>query len=201
MHLFEDLTKNLTTATHEFLQPKVLKGAFLAFLILAGVASCTSCRHDVVQPVPIPTVVPTVEIPPLPAVQIVESQKASVTLPLSFQNQQTDNTSNYRLYANMTSKELLSLDSKEYLHSYEEFVLESIRSIKEQSAIVQSSQKTTINGQDLTIVESSKEAVTAWVWLTVKNGIGYTFTCGGLESSNQSLHDLCFGIANTILIK
>lgn len=204
MDLFKEFFTDIVTAGQEFMQPKVYKGAILAFIILGGVASCTSCRHDnVVPPAPVPTVVPTVVVPPLPSVQVVESKKASVVLPIVFQDQHPDTppNSDYRLFANMTGKELVSLDSQTYNHSYEEFVLEAIRFVKDQGGIVQSSTKTTVGGQDAVVIESSREGIVAWFWLTTKDGVGYTFTCGGQESAGPPLHDLCFGLANTISIK
>jgi hypothetical protein len=181
----------------ELMQPKVL---LLFLCILAGVVSCTSCRSDNVTP---PKPVPTVVVPPIPTNQSVESKKSSVIVPIEFQDQHPDiqPNSDYRLYANMSGKELISLDSQVYTSSYEEFVLEGIRSVRDQGGVVQSSEKVNINGQDMAVVESSKDGVIAWFWMTTKNGIGYTFTCGGPESSGQSLRDLCFGIANTFSIK
>ena len=203
MDLFTEFFKDIVTAGQEFMKPKVYKGAILAFLILGGVASCTSCRNDnVVPPAPVPTVVPTV-VPPLPSVQTVESKKASVVLPIVFQDQHPDTTpnSNYRLYANMAGKELVSLDSQPYTHSYEEFVLEAIRFVKDQGAVVQSSEKTFIDNRDMVVIESSREGIVAWFWVFTNDGVGYTFTCGGPETSGKPLHDLCFGLAQTITIK
>jgi hypothetical protein len=182
------------------LQPKVYTGAILALFTAVCIISCTSCRDD--KPVPTP-VVPTVIVPPLPAVQTVSAGKISVVIPVSFQDQHPDSVSesNYVLYADKTAGLLISLQSKTYPLSYDELVLEAIRANKDDDAAVQSANAITINGQDMTVVESLKENVVAWFFLTLKDGVSYNFSCGGAESETQLIHDFCFNAANSLKIQ
>jgi len=172
--------------------------------LLFCTASCTSCSKKNVTdpPKPLPTSTETVIVPPVPTTQLVESYHASVTVPLLFQDQHKDTTNdpNYRLFANMNANELLSLDAEAFSSSYEEYVLEAIRFIKETGGTIQSANSVTLNGQKMTLIESSREGIVAYFWVTTKDGYGYTFTCGGEETSS-TIEDTCAMLSTTFQIK
>lgn len=182
--------------------PKVLVGMVLSLSLFSGVVSCTSCSKTKVTdpPKPLPTV--SVVVPPLPTTQLVESHKASVTIPITFQDQRADgpDSPNYRLFANSSNKELISLDAEVYASSYEEYVLEAIRFLKERNAVVQTATSVSLNGQQVTMLESSTQGVVAYFWITTKNGYGYTFTCGGLETSS-TVKGMCANLATTFHVE
>jgi hypothetical protein len=170
--------------------------------LLASMVSCSSCSktNTVDPPKPVPT--DTVVVPPVPTTQLVESHKASVTIPVVFQDQHVDDKAspNYRLFANKDAKELVSLDAEVFSSSYEEYVLEGIRFLKDRGAFVQSAVPVIINDQQMTLVESSTQGVVAYFWVTTKEGYGYTFTCGGLETST-TVKSMCSELAKTFQIK
>jgi hypothetical protein len=191
---------SLDSSLFDIFSTKMLFGTLMA-AGLVSVVSCSSCSKEntVSPPKPVPTVSVTPVPPPAPTTQEITDSKFTLTIPVGFKNQGSDDPE-YFLFADENNKQLLSIMHQKYSSTYEEYVLEGIRSLKEHNAIVHSAIKTTLGNQEFIVVESTKDGVIAWLWFTTKDNIGYTITCGGLESST-TVHDVCFNLAKSFEIK
>lgn len=172
----------------------------ISFGVLGSLTACTSCsKTNTVDP-PKPVPAPSATVAPLPTTQVISVHNATVTVPIAFEDQNFDNIPDYHLLANKTNKEMIELNAENFNSSYEEYVLEAIRALKNRNVIVHSAEPTMVNNQKFTLVESTSENVVAYFWITAKDGYGYTFTCGGLETST-TLKDMCVGLVNSLQIQ
>jgi hypothetical protein len=80
--------------------------------------------------------------------------------------------------------------------TYDQFVLMALRGIKDAGANIASAKQIDLNGHKFVLVESSKNGIKVWLWVTLLNGTGYGLSCGGPNDN----HDLCFGVANTLKV-
>jgi hypothetical protein len=100
-----------------------------------------------------------------------------------------------------SDKELIMVLREKYDGVVEGYAIEALRGIKGAKADVVSAKSTSLNGINFTLIESKKDNVTVWAWVTVKDGFGYVFTCGG-DASQLDLHrNSCNNIALTFKIK
>ncbi len=87
--------------------------------------------------------------------------------------------------------------------TYPTYVLQTMRGFTEAGSNVDSVQQVTINGQQWTEVLLDKNMEAVWAWITVKDGVGYGFTCGceiNMDAA-QDHFDMCHAMANSIQIK
>jgi len=82
--------------------------------------------------------------------------------------------------------------------STDEFALLVIRTLKQDSVEVKNSSTVNINGQDFVTFDADLDGLTAHMWLTVKNDLGYEFSCG---AKTLDVKDLCISFADTLEIK
>jgi hypothetical protein len=88
-----------------------------------------------------------------------------------------------------------------YSAAPEGYVIEALRGIKGAGAKITSSHTAELNGVKYTVIESVKDKVVVWAWVTVKNNYGYVFTCGGDEANTESHHQSCDKISLTLKVK
>jgi hypothetical protein len=100
-----------------------------------------------------------------------------------------------------SSKELVMFLREAYSAAPEGYVIEALRGIKGAGAKILSSKQQELNGVKYTVIESDKDGVIVWAWVTVKNNFGYVFTCGGDELNQESHHISCDKIAMTLKVK
>lgn len=88
---------------------------------------------------------------------------------------------------------------RELASTQDEYLIYSIRSLRDSQAQIIGSSTVTLNGNKFSLLEVSKDNVTIWAWLLVKNNMGYTLSCGG-PSYDDLLKDSCQDVANSLQI-
>ena len=87
--------------------------------------------------------------------------------------------------------------------TYSEYVIASIRTFSAQYSHINEVDQVIINDNNFVKVAINNDSTIVWTWISMKNGFGYGFICGGdvdIDAGN-SVHDLCQEIAKTIEIK
>jgi hypothetical protein len=103
------------------------------------------------------------------------------------------------LFNNSTHGVILLIKEKAAI-SIEEHALESLRGLRDVGAKLNAAKQVKINEMEFILLDSSRDEITAWTWVTVYNGFAYTFSCSGL-STLQTQEEVCQGIVNTLKIK
>lgn len=181
----------------------------LLFLMIAtvGLVSCSSCAKKTPDPTtpdgaPPPSASVTVTpVPPtpVPTTVTVKLDNAEFTLPDGGWTQVQNPPAHSTAYLNMGKKNIVILVSEDYPGTYEQYVLMALRGIKDAGATINSAKQVDVNGNKFVLVESSKNGITAWMWVTWKSNHGYGFSCGG-PTSDASQKDLCSNVAGTLKI-
>lgn len=186
---------------------KMHKILFILMVMTAGLVSCSSCSHPTPTPsnpdgAPTPSASVTVTpVPPIPVptTVTVKLDNAEFTLPDGGWTQVQNPPAHSTAYLNMAKKNIVILVSEDYPGTYEQYVLMALRGIKDAGAQVASAKQVDVNGNKFVLVESSKNGVTAWMWVTWASNHGYGFSCGG-PTSDATQKDLCSSIAGTLKI-
>src|SRR5574338_866647 len=84
--------------------------------------------------------------------------------------------------------------------SLEAFTLREVRAAKDNGATVRSVKQLSLNGHNFVLVEATKDNAKVFVWITLSNGVGYEFSCGGPNDDGRQ-DKLCSGVVSTLKIK
>lgn len=182
-----------------------MKRILLAATLLAvGAVSCTSCAGKTPTPSG-PDAAPSASVTPIPPTPVpvntditVKQDNWEFVLPTSAWDQAVtcSQTGCPVAYMSKDKKAIVVFVSEKTNATYDQFVLMSLRGIKDAGANIASAKQIDLNGHKFVLVESSKNGVKVWMWVTLINGTGYGLSCGGPADN----HDLCFGVANTLKI-
>ena len=163
------------------------------------VALCTlSCVQDKVQtnPPPVTSVSVEVKSPSAPLLVFVEDME--YVLPSTDWESVTSNKPEVKSMAsNKKEQNLVVMVKEKYAGEYDEYVLSNIRSLKDQGAFVVGATQSDLNGLKWVFVDSTKNDVRLLQWITVRNGFGYSLSCGGKGDPELQLQ-VCQQIANTL---
>lgn len=87
--------------------------------------------------------------------------------------------------------------------TFQEYVIENVRNLAAAGNEVRSIKQVVINGNKFVDVQLTDNRSTIWLWITVKDGYGYGFSCGGPNVSDAGTpsSDFCQDVANTLEIK
>lgn len=174
-----------------------MKKIVAILLLSCGLVSCNSCSKN--NTVTVPTATASVVVPPAPTSQLVKGDSFSLTLPADWNQRSNPMETNIKaMYTNDEKEALLMLAAQPFPSSQDEFVLLAIRDLRDNGVNVGLSKPFVINGQDFVVVETEKDNVNAYMWLTVKDGFGYQLTCG---ARTQDLKELCTSLASTLELK
>lgn len=176
---------------------------FIVLTALAlGLVSCSACAKKV----PTPVVVDAAPAP-VDAGADVTDPKSDIT-PLSFENVYVtlpgQDWAMRQLSAEIviaigpTSNLVVFVGKEPTKYNLEGYTLYSIREIREAGGIFLSSKQVEIDGTKYTLLEANKGASTLLSWLTVKDGVGYSFTCS--SETTFKPQDACGQIASTLKI-
>lgn len=81
----------------------------------------------------------------------------------------------------------------------QEYVLVALQGMQESGAKLNSTTQVELNGNKFVVLDSEKDGVRIWIWVGVKNGVGYNLSCGG--PANEDHHEaICKEIASTLKI-
>jgi hypothetical protein len=166
-------------------------------LLSCALVSCNSCSKNDTHVVVPPTA--SVVVPPAPTTQVVKGDSFQFVLPADWTQQSNPLDTNIKaMYSNNEKQALLMLASQPFLLSQDEFVLLAIRDLRDNGVDIGTSSPVVINGQTYVLIDTKKDSISAYMWLTVKDGFGYQFTCG---SRSVDLKDICTGFANSLELK
>lgn len=168
----------------------------LAILLLScGLVSCNSCSKNNTGTAPTASVV----VPPAPTSQVVASDNFKFVLPADWTQKDNPMETNIKaMYINNEKEALVMLAKQPFLGSQDEFVLLAIRDLRDNGVVVGTSNPVTINGQDFITIETVRDNVNAYMWLSVKDGYSYQFSCGARLTD---LQELCTSFASTLELK
>jgi hypothetical protein len=179
---------------------KITKILLVVSLLAGGIVSCSSCSGNtpaVSNPDPTPSV-SAIPPTPIPLDTLVKKDNYEFTLPGNSWNQveTCKNAGCPVAYMNKDNNAVVAFMSENTSDTLDKYVLSAIRGMKDAGANISSTKQIDLNGHKFVLVESSKNNVKVWMWITLLNGQGYGLSCGAPDD----VHDLCFAIANTLKI-
>jgi hypothetical protein len=175
---------------------------FIICLLTLGIVSCSACAKKeqlpvelppVAVPQPTPTVTPVVVVPKAVPTKV---GKAEFVLPSdAWQPVETEEPNTFG-FKNEEAPNLIYYGVEDFPGTFEQYILFTIRSIREVGANVHAAKQVTVNGNRFVLVESSKNGVYVMTWLTWTPGFGHSFSCASpTELSNRK--ELCNSVGNT----
>lgn len=87
--------------------------------------------------------------------------------------------------------------------SFGAYVISTIRGFSDTGSTIDSVKIVQVNNQKFVLTQLNKDDEVVWVWMTVKNGFGYGFTCGCEinPDGGTAQRDLCQHMADTFVIQ
>lgn len=106
------------------------------------------------------------------------------------------------LFVDGPNQRLLTIATEEFPGTTDDFVNLNVAQIVRHGINVNSASHTKLADQGAGLIDSSSDVLHIWVWLTVKNGVGFTFACGGVELTQASeIFATCEEMARSFEIK
>lgn len=184
----------------------------LGFLTL-GLVSCTGCtKKNTSTPVctgvdceqPTAPVVPSPDAGVAPVessgslTQTLSGKGWELVVPEGFDTVVIENEEQPEvLVVNEEEHSLVLLTKEPFAKSNPEFVLGAVRGVAEAEGTLHGSKQGELNGNKYVLLDTAKDGTRVWMWLIVKNGFGYSLSCGG--PADEDHHEaLCAEIADTL---
>lgn len=80
-----------------------------------------------------------------------------------------------------------------------EYVVSIAQAAAYGGAVIKSTSQADLNGTTFMVLDTETNDSHLWAWITVKNNIGYTLSCGGPKNENHK--ELCDEIFKSLIIK
>jgi hypothetical protein len=192
-----------------------MKRLFLVLSLLSlGLISCSSCaKKETSGPVceggscPLPSATPSTTppdppLPPPPTDKVVTGVGWELTVPAGWDKleppQPTPGLEG--LYLNKDKHNLFLLIKEPYAGKSDEYTLEALRGLKSAGAHLNSAKQVEVNGNKFVLVDSDKNGVRMWLWVTVRNGSGFALSCGG--PATEDWHQgICATVASSLKLQ
>lgn len=97
------------------------------------------------------------------------------------------NKENLELAFTCPNNVLFLLTKELYALSYDSFAIESIRQLRGEGVSILNTKSLVINETPFVMAESEKDNIRMFLYVTVKNGYGYSLSCGGKSISDDSI--------------
>jgi hypothetical protein len=189
-----------------------MKRLFLIFSLLAlGLISCSSCaKKETTAPVceggscPLPTPTPpdASVTPPPPTDQVFSGTGWSLTVPPGWDKVEppAETKGLEVLLLNKDKHNLILVIREAFPGTSAEYTLEALRGLKGAGATLNSAKQVDINGNKFVLIDSNKDGVRMWMWVTVQNGSGLALSCGGpaIEDWHQAI---CSTVASSLKLQ
>lgn len=181
-----------------------MKKLFAFLLVAAGLVSCSSCvkKDQSVVDASVPT--SPVDAAPPPAPSKFNVDNLEITMPNPgwapvYMDPHTFKVTGMMPLKNETLQNACILAKEESPATYDEYIIANVRAVKDAGANVRSTKQVEENGHKFVLIESAKDNLHVWTWVTLEKGFGYNFSCGGpvVKIDQQAL---CSEIANTLKI-
>ena|SRR5574339_638507 len=188
-----------------------MKRLFLVLSLLSiGLISCSSCaKKETTPPVceggscPLPSATPTTPTPPPPPVDtVVTGAGYEVTIPNGWKalTPPEETPGLEFIYMNPDKHNMFLLIKESYPGTSAEYTLEALRGLKGSGAHLNSAKQVEVNGNKFVLIDSDKNGVRMWMWVTVSNGSGLALSCGG--PADEDWHQgICSTVASSLKLK
>lgn len=151
---------------------------------------------------PTPSATPTVPTPPPPTDQVVTGTGWEVTIPVGWNKMEPPQSTPglEMLYLNKDKHNLILLIKEPFTGTASEYTLEALRGLKGAGAVLASAKQVEVNGNKFVLIDSTKDGVRMWMWVTVQNGSGLALSCGG--PATEDWHQaICSTVASSLKLK
>lgn len=158
----------------------------ISLFTVLTLTACSSC----IEPTPTPTPTPVLDASLIDTSikdTVITGSSWEVILPIGWEERKTT-VANVDFIAVQTTTKMLFMVTKEsYINSLDQFTIESFRYLRGEGAQLEQTSSKNINDVKYIMAESVKDNIRMFVWLTVKNGFGYTISCGGPEGNSENM--------------
>lgn len=175
--------------------------SLLLSLVTISCSSCAKKTPNATVPDAAPsasTTVTPVPPPPAPTTITVKGDSWEFVLPADGWKALNEAPTNSTAFVNPTKNNLVVMVSEAFPGTYDQYVIMAVRGAKDAGATIKSTKQVEVNGHKFVLIESSKDNISVWMWVSLVNGQGYTLACGGPTDPAQQ--ELCTGIASTLKI-
>ncbi len=171
-----------------------MKTKLIFLLPIVGIISCTSCNTSKSDP-------PIIHIEGSSKVTVAKDNWSFVLPSKDWEAQQQDAglVADVLLINSQLHNIIIFLKEK-FSGSLEEYSLLSIRGLAQAGGTFVKATELEINGNQFLKIESVKGSARGLIYLSVKNGFGYGFSCGGLDLEG-SQERICSEVSSTLQIK
>ena len=137
----------------------------------------------------------------LPVDKTVSGDTWELVVPLGWEPKDSGNPKVPLTIYNESNKWSIMFLKEQYPGLKDQYVIEQIRGLRGAGGKLVTASEVELNGNKFTLLEAKKDTTAVWAWVTVKDGWGYAFTCGGDYSSSPSVRDACFKISSSLKIR
>lgn len=165
----------------------------ILFLTLLAVA-CSKTNN--IFPAPISTVssISPIVLSPPTTLSYTDKPFWSLNVPTQFHKEEDPDFDAF--WIDGTDQLVISITKQDFSDTLDEFVTKNIVSMQKSDINISSAKHTEINGLSYGLLNTSKDVLHMFVWLTVKNNNAYSVVCGGGE---QGMPDEIWNTCNKIL--
>lgn len=199
-----------------------MKSLFTALFL--GLFSCTACTKPVTShpctgtectsvggsAASTPVVEPDASVPNAgvsteptqSSIKHLEGDTWSVDVPTSWQEMKIDIEDGVLFaYVNQDLHNLFFMGKEDFAGDLNKYTEYAVNSVEAEDGKVTSNQKVKVNGKDFVVLRADGGNAALWMWITVADGSGYVFSCGGDATTATLQNTICSSVANTIHIK
>jgi len=137
----------------------------------------------------------------LPVASFLNGDDWEIALPGGWKITESPDPSVKLFALNNTGNNILSLEKLLTSSSYDKFVLERIRFLRDMEADILVTKSVQLNSHPFVMIESYQNNLRVWTWVTTKNNVGFIITCGGLDLESKSNHIVCDVVADSFKIR
>jgi hypothetical protein len=180
-----------------------LRSLFLvAMFASVGSLSCSACSSKTTDS--LPPVVPSAVVPPVPLPVLLTMKVArdmwEFTLPTTDWVELPKGANTNLVLVNKEKHNLIVMVNEPFPGPGTDYAMLAIQGIRSAGATISSIKQMEINGHNFVLIESGKDNISLYTWVTTAAGQGYGFSCGGASVDGEQ-SEICSGIMKTFKIK
>lgn len=104
------------------------------------------------------------------------------------------------LLVNAEKRNVILVLAEETPLKINDYAANAVKELKSTGAKLNSNKQIKLNGYAFVALDTSREDMRMFFWITVRNGVGYTLSCGG-QGNESWQQDICYSIAAAFRIQ
>jgi hypothetical protein len=152
-------------------------------LFASSMLSCSSCGKS--KDVPDAQVADSGPEASIIAEIVINKDNWELVLPATWTESKIDKLDVQFVASSAETTNLLVVTKSLYTGTYDQFIIETLRSLRTKGLNVLGVASETVNGQTFVLITTIKNDIVMLMWNTVKDGKAYSLSCGGPQNNLQ----------------